>query len=239
MPRSVLFLLSGTMVATAGAPAGAEVWPEQWTGPAIVDKAAVLDGRPPATGLMTLTTVSGLLLPSAAFLELLEEHPAVRRHVLTRLARDTMAARRRLVQFATLPAAARVALWLTEQNPESPTHQVPDHPTEHVAGRAAQHVPNHPPQHAADQPAQQFRDHLSGRKPDHPTGRKPDRPTERSPHHPIAWRGSQEQLARVLGLSRVTVNRALARLTRAGAVTVTPHGIVIADPAALAACAEA
>jgi CRP/FNR family cyclic AMP-dependent transcriptional regulator len=40
---------------------------------------------------------------------------------------------------------------------------------------------------------------------------------------------SQEHLARLLGLSRVTVNRALARLSRAGAVRRTSHGIVIAD----------
>jgi CRP/FNR family cyclic AMP-dependent transcriptional regulator len=36
-------------------------------------------------------------------------------------------------------------------------------------------------------------------------------------------------LARVLGLSRVTVNRALARLSQAGAVELTPYGILIAD----------
>ena len=42
----------------------------------------------------------------------------------------------------------------------------------------------------------------------------------------IVWRGSQEELARVLGLSRVTVNRALGRLTEAGVVAVTRHGVV-------------
>jgi CRP/FNR family cyclic AMP-dependent transcriptional regulator len=45
----------------------------------------------------------------------------------------------------------------------------------------------------------------------------------------VAWRGSQEQLARMLGLSRVTVNRALSRLTGAGAVRLTDQGIVVAD----------
>ncbi|TDC43825.1 hypothetical protein E1166_02180 [Micromonospora sp. KC213] len=38
-----------------------------------------------------------------------------------------------------------------------------------------------------------------------------------------------EQLTRVLGLSRVTVNRVLARLAQAGAVTLTDRGIVVAD----------
>jgi CRP/FNR family cyclic AMP-dependent transcriptional regulator len=39
----------------------------------------------------------------------------------------------------------------------------------------------------------------------------------------------EDELARVLGLSRVTVNRALARLSQAGAVELTPYGILIAD----------
>ncbi|GAA3918616.1 hypothetical protein GCM10022629_25930 [Amorphoplanes auranticolor] len=50
----------------------------------------------------------------------------------------------------------------------------------------------------------------------------------------IVWRGSQEELARVLGLSRVTVNRALGRLTEAGVVAVTRHGVVVQDRERLA-----
>jgi CRP-like cAMP-binding protein len=163
--RFVMFLLSGTVVATHGGSAGVEVWPERWAGPAIVDKAAVLDGSPPSTGLMAMTTVSVRLLPRAGFLRLLEEERSVREHVLAQLARDAMTGRRRLAQAVTLPAVALVAVWLSEQN----------------------------------------RDQR------------------------VAWRGSQEQLARVLGLSRVTVNRALARLTQAGAVELSARGIVIAD----------
>jgi CRP-like cAMP-binding protein len=165
VPQSVMFLLSGTVVATHSTSAGVEIWPARWRGPAIVDKAAVLDGTPPATGLKTLTDVSARLLPSAVFVRLLEEEQSVRKHVLAQLARDAMSGRRRLVQVATLPAVARIATWLSEQNPDQP----------------------------------------------------------------IAWRGSQDQLARVLGLSRVTVNRALARLSQAGAVELTPYGILIAD----------
>jgi CRP/FNR family cyclic AMP-dependent transcriptional regulator len=51
----------------------------------------------------------------------------------------------------------------------------------------------------------------------------------RDPAHAVAWRGSQEDLAHVLGLSRVTVNRALARLAQAGALRLTPNGIIIID----------
>ncbi|MEV2242434.1 Crp/Fnr family transcriptional regulator [Micromonospora sp. NPDC049891] len=43
------------------------------------------------------------------------------------------------------------------------------------------------------------------------------------------WRGSQEELGRALGLSRVTVNRALRRLVQAGALHLTPRGIMIVD----------
>ncbi|MEJ3746304.1 Crp/Fnr family transcriptional regulator [Actinomycetes bacterium KLBMP 9797] len=48
-----------------------------------------------------------------------------------------------------------------------------------------------------------------------------------------AWHGSQDELARALGLSRVTVNRALGRLARAGAVRLTPGGVRVVDPARL------
>src|SRR6266542_3876346 len=53
-----------------------------------------------------------------------------------------------------------------------------------------------------------------------------------SAHRKTAARYAQvpkEQLARTLGLSRVTVNRALARLSGAGAIRLTARGIVVAD----------
>ncbi len=169
-----MFLLSGTVVATHSTSTGVQVWPARWNGPAVVDKAALLGEDVPATGLMALTGVGVRLLPRAGFLELLEQEPPVRKHVLAQLARDVMTDRRRLVQAATLPALAHLAVWLTEQNPD----------------------------------------------------------------HPVAWRGSQEQLAHLLGLSRITVNRALARLTGAGAVQLTARGIVITDRARLGAFAQ-
>jgi len=168
--HSVVLLLSGTVVATYVKPAGVEVWPERWVGPALVDKPAVLDGDPPSTGLMAMTTISVRLLRRAGFFRLLEDERSVREHVLAQLARDAMAGRRRLAQAATLPAVAQLAIWLTAQNQ----------------------------------------------------------------NQRVAWRGSQEHLARVLGFSRVTVNRALAQLTQAGAVRLTAHGIVIADQTRLA-----
>jgi CRP-like cAMP-binding protein len=163
--RSVVLLLSGTVAAVHAGRSSNEVWPEQWVGPAIADKPAVLDGGVPPTGLVAVTAVAARLLPRDRFLRLLADEQSVREHVLGRLAGDVMAGRRRFAQAVTMPAAARVAAWLNGQDP-------------------------------ADR---------------------------------VAWRGSQEQLARVLGLSRVTVNRALARLAAAGAVRLTAHGIVIAD----------
>jgi CRP-like cAMP-binding protein len=56
----------------------------------------------------------------------------------------------------------------------------------------------------------------------------------REPAGRTVWRGSQEELARVLGLSRVTVNRALGRLAGAGVVAVTRHGVVVQDRERLA-----
>ncbi|MCW6010238.1 helix-turn-helix domain-containing protein [Micromonospora sp. CPCC 205371] len=48
------------------------------------------------------------------------------------------------------------------------------------------------------------------------------------------WRGSQEELARALGLSRVTVNRILGRLAAASAVRLTQGGVKVVNPARLA-----
>ncbi|MEU8664721.1 helix-turn-helix domain-containing protein [Actinoplanes philippinensis] len=57
---------------------------------------------------------------------------------------------------------------------------------------------------------------------------------EEDPRRRTAWPGSQDELARALGLSRVTVNRALNRLSRAAAVRLTPGGVVVADRSRLA-----
>jgi CRP/FNR family transcriptional regulator, cyclic AMP receptor protein len=161
--HSVVFLLAGTVVATNHGADGTDVWPERWTGPAIVDKAAVLSGRVPATGLAAMTEVAAGLLPRAAFLRLLDEESSVRTHVLSRLAEDALLARHRLVS-ASRPAVARVAELLAAER----------------------------------------------------------------------WTGTQDQLGRLLGLSRVTVNRALSRLTAAGAIRRTTTGFEVADPAELA-----
>jgi CRP/FNR family transcriptional regulator len=53
------------------------------------------------------------------------------------------------------------------------------------------------------------------------------RPTVRLP-------AGQQGLAEELGLSRVTVNRALQQLARAGAVGLRPGAIIVLDPAELA-----
>jgi len=143
---------------------GAEVWPARWEAPAIVDKPAALA---PAVGTLVATTAcSGRRLPDATFLRLLDDEPAVRHHVLTRLATDAADLRRRLAETATVPAVGRVAAWLLA------------------------------------------------------TGAAPGE---------VAWRGSQEELGRSLGLSRVTVNRALRRLAHTSAIEITPRGIVLLD----------
>jgi CRP/FNR family transcriptional regulator len=46
--------------------------------------------------------------------------------------------------------------------------------------------------------------------------------------------GGQSGLAHVLGLTRVTVNRALKALEREGTIRVAAHGIEISDPEGLA-----
>jgi CRP/FNR family cyclic AMP-dependent transcriptional regulator len=175
IPRdgAVLLLLSGVVVSAHVDASGAEVWPARWTAPAIVDKPAAL--APAAGTLVAATACRGRRLPADAFLRLLEDEPAVRHHVLARLATEAADLRRRLADAATVPALGRVAQWLLD------------------------------------------------------TGAGPGE---------VAWRGSQEGLARLLGLSRVTVNRALGRLADAGAVAVTPRGVVLLDPARLASLTQ-
>jgi CRP/FNR family cyclic AMP-dependent transcriptional regulator len=164
--RSVVLLLAGTVVAAYTGSAGTQVWPARWDGPAVVDKPSILGGGIPLTALVATTVCAVRLLPPARFLQLLDEEPSVRRHVLGHLARDALAGRDQLALSATRPAVAQVAAWLLA--------------------------------HGAIAPA-------------------------------TAWRGSQEELARTLGLSRVTVNRALRRLTQAGAVRRGPRGLSIVD----------
>jgi CRP/FNR family transcriptional regulator, cyclic AMP receptor protein len=50
----------------------------------------------------------------------------------------------------------------------------------------------------------------------------------------VALPAGQQGLAEELGLSRVTVNRALQQLTRAGAISLRPRVITVLDPAGLA-----
>jgi CRP/FNR family cyclic AMP-dependent transcriptional regulator len=154
---AVVLLLAGTMVVDVTGASGTRMWPARWDGPVIVDKAGVLSGAVPVGDLLATTACRVRLLPRARFLRLLDEEPAVRRHIVGRLAQEVLEQRARAVP---VPAVARVAAWL--------------------AGATA-------------------------------------------------WRGSQEELARLLGLSRVTVNRALARLAAAGAIRRVRFGIVVLD----------
>jgi CRP/FNR family transcriptional regulator, cyclic AMP receptor protein len=168
VPDAVLLLLAGTVVAAYVGPSGGQTWTARWDGPAIVDKPSVLGGPAPSGALLATARSVGLLLSHGRFLGVLEEHEPVRRHVLRRLAADTLALRERLAD-ATLPAVARVARWLLA------------------------------------------------------TG---------------DWHGSQEDLARTLGLGRVTVNRALGRLARVAALRLTQGGVRIEDANRLAAYAD-
>jgi CRP/FNR family cyclic AMP-dependent transcriptional regulator len=175
IPRdgAVLLLLSGVVAGAHANASGTEVWPARWVAPAIVDKPAAL--APAAGTLVAATACRGRRLPAESFRRLLDDEPAVRHHVLARLAADAADLRQRLADAATLPALGRVAGWLLA------------------------------------------------------TGAGPGE---------VAWRGSQEGLARLLGLSRVTVNRTLRRLVHASAVAVTPRGVVLLDPARLASLSQ-
>jgi CRP/FNR family transcriptional regulator, cyclic AMP receptor protein len=82
-----------------------------------------------------------------------------------------------------------------------------------------------------------------------PAARATDPARTRLAHWPLTATGpgatpaiglpaGQQGLAEELGLSRVTVNRALQQLARAGAIRLRPWAIIVLDPAGLASITE-
>lgn len=116
--------------------------------------------------------------PRTRFEELVDDVPAVRRHVLRLLAEHARHQQERFADAATLPVEARPATWLLTQAAAS--------------GQARAELP-----------------------------------------------GTQQDLADLLGTTRVTVNRLLARLRRDGLVEVTRRSVAVLAPELLALRATA
>ncbi|MGW4896682.1 Crp/Fnr family transcriptional regulator [Kitasatospora sp. NPDC004240] len=169
----LLLLLRGRVSATATTAAGRVVRFGEWTGPCALDKVAVLDGRGHTATLTAITTCTVRALPRTRFEELIDDVPAVRRHVLRLLAAQARQQQERFTDAATLPVEARLAAWLLTRAAASARGEV--------------QLP-----------------------------------------------GTQQDLADLLGTTRVTVNRLLSRMRREGLVTVTGRTIAVLAPELLA-----
>ncbi|PUB30120.1 CRP/FNR family transcriptional regulator [Promicromonospora sp. AC04] len=174
----LLLVLHGRVSATVTTATGRVVRLGEWTGPCALDKVAVIDGRGHTASLTAITPCSVRSLPRARFEELVDDVPAVRRHVLRLLAGQARHQQERFADAATLPVEARLATWLLEQ----------------AEGSSRAH---------------------------------------------IELPGTQQDLADLLGTTRVTINRTLSRMRRDGLVEITGHSVEVLAPELLALRASA
>ncbi|ARX85932.1 MULTISPECIES: Crp/Fnr family transcriptional regulator [Streptomyces] len=167
----LLLLLDGHVAATATSGSGRVVRFGEWAAPCALDKIAVIDGGGHTATLTALTPCVVRSLPRERFLDLVDDESSVRRHVLRVLAGSAREKQERLARTATLPAGARVAVWLLERTAALP-------------GGGPVPLPG----------------------------------------------GTQQALAELLGVTRVTVNRALSRLRRDGLIDVRRHAVTVLAP---------
>ncbi|WP_234320270.1 Crp/Fnr family transcriptional regulator [Streptomyces sp. SBT349] len=172
----LLLLLDGRVSATLTTRTGRLVRHGDWSGPRALDKVAVIDGNGHTATLTAVTPCTVRALPRERFLALVDDAPAVRRHVLRVLAAEVRAQGERFTAAATLPAEARLAAWLLDRSA------------------------------AASGGGRRVR---------------------------LPGTGTQQDLADLLGVSRVTVNRVLSRLHRDGVITVDRHGVRVIAPEVL------
>lgn len=172
----LLVVEAGALTAVRETAGGRRLRLGEFPAPCTVDKAAVLavgpavdsaGGRHTATWLAAVRT-RVRLVPAGELLALIDEVPAVRRHVLAHLARRVRDGQDDLVRVSAGDTTARVAAWLAD---------------------------------AAARPGAR-----------------------------VVLPGAQAGLAETLGVSRVSVNRALRSLARAGLVRVEPGAVVVVAP---------
>ncbi|MDG4790111.1 Crp/Fnr family transcriptional regulator [Micromonospora sp. WMMD1102] len=169
----LLVVEAGTLTGVHDTADGKRLRLGDFTGPCAVDKSAVLDGGGYIATWLAGTVLRYRLVPAGELLRLIEDVPAVRRHVLRQLAGGLRDRQAELARTAYADAGTRVAAWLVA-----------------AAGRSGRRVP---------------------------------------------LPGAQQGLAESVGLTRVSVNRALRGLADAGLVRVEPGAVLVLAPELLAA----
>ncbi|AVT32550.1 MULTISPECIES: Crp/Fnr family transcriptional regulator [unclassified Plantactinospora] len=173
----VIVVEAGTLTGVHETADGKRLRLGDFVGPCAVDKSAVLDGGGYTATWLAATVLRYRLVPAGELLRLIDDVPAVRRHVLGHLAGRLRDRQAELVRTSYADAGTRVAAWLVA-----------------AAGRSGRRVP---------------------------------------------LPGAQQGLAESVGMTRVTVNRALRTLADAGLVRVEPGAVVVLAPELLAARATA
>ncbi|MEO3924078.1 Crp/Fnr family transcriptional regulator [Micromonosporaceae bacterium B7E4] len=173
----VIVVEAGTLIGVHDTADGKRLRLGDFAGPCAVDKSAVLDGGGHTATWLAATVLRYRLVPAGELLRLIDDVPAVRRHVLAHLARRLRDRQAELVRTSYADTVTRVAAWLVA-----------------AAGRTGRRVP---------------------------------------------LPGAQQGLAESIGITRVSVNRALRALADAGLVRVEPGAVVVLAPELLAARAAA
>ncbi|GID11079.1 hypothetical protein Aru02nite_19680 [Actinocatenispora rupis] len=163
-------LLAGRVAASAATASGRVLRFGEYAAPCALDKVAVTDGGGHTATLTAVGPCRVYRLPRARFLDLVDDHAPLRRHLLRKLA-DTARDERRRWLTAGVPAQARLAGWLLDRAADDDVVRLP---------------------------------------------------------------GGRQDLADLLGVTRVTVSRELSRLRRAGLIAVDGRTVHLLAPELLA-----
>lgn len=112
---------SGTVTATRDTADGKRLRLGQFPAPCAVDKAAVLDGGGHTATWSAATRARLRFVPARALFALLDDVPAVRRHVLNHLARTVRDQQDELVRASFADVTTRTAAWLVRAASRSGT----------------------------------------------------------------------------------------------------------------------
>ncbi len=220
----------GALTAVHETPSGHRRRLGEFPAPCAVDKAAVLDGGGHTATWLTTTRSHLRLIPAAEFLALVDV-PSVRRHVFRHLATQLRRAQEDAVLTSYTDATTRVATWLVRAaTARTRLRLIPA--AEFLALMDVPSVRRHVFAHLAGQLRRSQEDLTLTSYADATTRVATWLVRAATPRVPLP--GAQQGLAETLGLTRVSVNRALRTLADEGLVRVTPGEVVILAPELLA-----
>lgn len=112
--RYLIVVEVGSLIAVHDARTGTRVRLSSVVAPCVIDKVATLDGQVHTATWMATRPCRLRLLPSELFVQLVEEQPELRSHLLSYLSKEANRLRRARIRQAAPGPLAQVADWLTE-----------------------------------------------------------------------------------------------------------------------------